>query len=81
MSRGVYAPLYGSLAQVFQQIADDPLGQAPHDGLIEIVGGDVTGFPADLEANRVVSLGVEELVELDPTKRGNFRIGEQRRAW
>ena len=59
-------------AQAGEEAGKDPLGHSPDDGIIELVGFDLTDLAGDLEAHRMVSAGSKKTFEGYPAGGGDL---------
>jgi hypothetical protein len=60
-----------------KEAGQDPLGHAPDDGVVKLVGLNLTALTRHLEAYRVVGVGAEKVINGDPACRRHFGIEQQ----
>jgi hypothetical protein len=68
-----------SLAELLEQACNDPLGHAPDDGILELVGLDQAGIAGDIQPDWMVGARVDEMVDRDPFGGGHLGVERQHR--
>ena len=69
-----------SLAELLEEACNDPLGHAPDDGILELVGLDQAGIPGDIQPDWMVSARADEVVDRDPVGGGYLGVERQQRS-
>ena len=64
-----------------QKAGQDALRHAPHDRIIQPVGGELPALAPDVQPNRVVGLGVEKEVEGNPLRKDFVLASRVAKAW